>query len=196
MEGTGWWLTLSPSRKPSEVVAALRERGLFPDGETWWFAWRKEEIRLPGLLTDLAPLDEGWDALRVFSPRAELRWGRRGREWGCWLLLEESLEKALGDLNETWVIARASCPVGGSHRILWGRRMAMPGGRTTRGEILFPRELAYSVPGDDPGRALVADVVLYFDAEGRLQTARYARLRLVVPSADALPVEPYVKRER
>ena len=189
MSGEGWWLTLSPPGSPAQAVAALRERDLFPEGETWWFAWREEEVRLPGLLTDPASLDGPWDALRVFSPRAELRWSRRGRGWGCWLLLEEDPEAALGDLR-AWVRARASFRVQTSHRILWGRRMAMPDGRVSRGEILFPRELAYPLPDDDPAQALVADVVLYVDEEGRLQTARYARLYRRPPSARSLPVPP------
>lgn len=195
MNGEGWWLTLSPPESPSRVVEALHGKGLFPEGETWWFAWREEEIRLPGVLTDLQPLDGEWDTLRVFSPRAELRWGQRGKKRGCWLLLEENPDRVLGELSEAWIRAIASCRVQLSHRILWGRRMTIPGNRETRGEILFPRPLSYDVPDDDPRQALVADVVLYFDPEGRLQTARYVRLHRMFPSAHKLPVEPHGKQE-
>lgn len=195
MKGMGWWLTLSHPGSPSETVRALREKDLFPDGETWWFAWRGTEIQLPGVLREMARLGEGWETLRVFSPRAELRWRRRGRELGCWLLLEEDPREALKELKEAWVSEESNYRVCPSHRILWGRRMTMPDGRETRGEILFPRELAYDVPGDDPKQALVADVVLYLDAAGRLQTVRYARLRRMFPSSKNLPAEPYWQPE-
>lgn len=194
MTGEGWWLTFSPPGSPSQTVAVLQKKGLFPEKETWWFAWKEEEIRLPGILTDLGRLDEDWNTLRVFSPRAELRWGRRGKEMGCWLLMEEDPQAVLGELSE-WICAKVSCRVQPSHRILWGRKMTMPGGRITRGEILFPRELAYDLPDDDPSQALVAEVVLYLDPEGRLQTVRYARLHHVPPSAQALPVRPYGREE-
>lgn len=196
MSDMGWWLTLTPPGSPAATVTALRGKGLFPEEETWWFAWRETAIQLPGILRAMAQLDEGWETLRIFSPRAELRWRRRGRELGCWLLLEEDPKEALGEWKEAWVSHEESgYRVRPSHRILWGRRMIMPGGRETRGEILFPRALAYDVPGDDPKQALVADVVLYLDAAGRLQTVRYARLRRMIPSPTHLPVEPYWEPE-
>ncbi|RMF27537.1 MAG: hypothetical protein D6759_17510 [Chloroflexi bacterium] len=192
MSEQGWWLTLRPPTRPSQLLDSLRGLGLFPQEETWWFAWRETEIRLPGVLREPMDLDDGWEVLRVFSPQAELRLGRRGRGRGCWLLLEEGAEEVINRLPDGAVLQQMACWVEPAHRILWGRKMVLPGRRTVRGEVIFPRELTYDLDGDRPERALVAEVQLYYDREGRLQTSRYVRLRLVEHEGfKRLPPRPY-----
>ena len=192
MSEQGWWLTLRPPTRPSRLFVSLRELGLFPQEATWWFAWREREIRLPGVLRELAGLDDGWEVLRVFSPQAELRLGRRGRGKGCWLLLEDQAEAVINRWSDGEVLRQTACWVEPSRRILWGRKMVLPGGRTVRGEVIFPRELAYDLDGDAPEQALVAEVRLYYDQERRLQTSRYVRLHLVRRKEfRKLPPQPY-----
>ena len=191
----GFWLTLQlqTGKAPSELVALLRERGVFPDGETWWFAWNGLEIKLPGILRELSELDRPWDVVRVFSPRAELRLARRGRTRGCWLLTEQEPVESVPGVE---IVSRAEFVVEDGHRILWGQKLRLPDGET-RGEVMFPRKLNYELDNDDLNKAWVADVKLYYDNAHRLQAVRYARLYQVVPGkTKELKAQPFPRPEK
>ena len=177
MSGEGFWLTLHTDKSLSELVAALREEGLFPEDETWWFAWNGLEIKLPGILRELSELDRAWDVVRVFSPRAELRLARRGRGQGCWLLTEQAPVESIPGVE---IVSRAEFVVEDGHRILWGQKLRLPDGEA-RGEVIFPRVLDYDLGDDDLNKAWVADVKLYYDDAHRLQTVRYAGVHQVEP---------------
>lgn len=191
MSGRGWWLTLRPPERVSELVAALQEVSLFPEGRTWWFAWNGLDIVLPGKVTDDADLDSDWDVVRVFSPQAELRVGRRGRGRGCWLLLEEDPQDALGDQYDAWVDDQAppaTFAVEGGHHILAGVKLRLPDGEK-RGEIFYPRPLNYGIDDDDLEQALVAAVRAYYDNARRLATVRYASIESA--ALGSIPVDPF-----
>lgn len=79
----------------TQVVRELEDVGLFPKRESWWFAWKEVEIKLPGLLTDVNELPTDWDVLHIFSRRAEFRQIRRGRRYQWLLLTEEELPQEL-----------------------------------------------------------------------------------------------------
>jgi hypothetical protein len=186
----GWWLTLRPPDKPASLVKTLQEAGLFPEGETWWFAWNATEIRLPGILDDPADVEGAWETVRVFSSRAELRFGRWGGKSGCWLLLEEDPQEALKDVPGLEVLSEVTPLVENGVRVFWGKKLHRPDGTPFRGEVIFPRVLNYSLPDENLEEAWVADVMLYYDDEHRLQTVRYARLRQERPGA--MRVKPLV----
>ena len=189
MSGKGFWLTLRTDKSLSELVAALREEGLFPKDETWWFAWNGLEIKLPGILRDFSELDRPWDVVRVFSPKAELRLARRGRGRGCWLLTEQEPVESIPGVE---IVSRAEFAVEDGHRILWGQKLRLPDGEA-RGEVIFPRKLEYDLGDDDLNKALVADVKLYYDRAHRLLAVRYVRIRRVDPGE--IKVEPFPKPE-
>ncbi len=177
MSEKGYWLTLSTDKSPSELVALLREKGLFPEGKTWWFAWDKLEIKLPGILRDLSELDRPWDLVRVFSEKAELRLARRGRSRGCWLLTEKD---AIEDIPDVEIVSRAEFAIEKGIRILWGKKLHLPDGEA-RGEVTFPRKLDYDLGAEDLNKAWVADVKLYYDEAHRLWAVRYASLSQADP---------------
>jgi len=173
----------------AEALNALREERWLPENETWWCAWNELEILLPQRLGDPAALPTDWDELRVFSGQVEFRQVRQGRGWRRALLAEtDRLPSRLSGWQALdppyWVVP--------SLRILWGRRLRTSAGEQ-RGEVLFPRSLAYDLAGEVPPydqRAVVADVQLYYDAEARLRTTRYAGLRHLPPGADIARVQP------
>jgi len=189
MRGEGFWLTLRTDKSLSELVAALREEGLFPEDETRWFAWNGLEIKLPGILRDFSELDKSWDVVRVFSPRAELRLARRGRGRGCWLLTEQEPVESVPGVE---IVSRAEFAVEDGHRILWGQKLRLPDGEA-RGEVIFPRKLEYDLDDDDFNKALAADVKFYYDRAHRLLAVRYVRIRRVDPGE--IKVEPFPKPE-
>jgi len=189
MSERGYWLTLSTDNPPSGILATLRERSLFPGGETWWFAWNGLEIKLPGILRELSELDRAWDVVRVFSPKAELRLARRGRTRGCWLLTEQEPAESIPGVE---IVSRAEFVVEDGHRILWGQKLRLPDGEA-RGEVIFPRKLNYELGNDDLNKAWVADVKLYYDRAHRLLAVRYVRIRRVDPGE--IKVEPFPKPE-
>ncbi|HIC92887.1 MAG TPA: hypothetical protein EYP09_01360 [Anaerolineae bacterium] len=191
MSERGYWLTLSTDEPLSGVLAALREKGLFPESQTWWFAWNGLEIKLPGILRDPSELDRPWDVVRVFSPKAELRLARRGHSRGCWLLTEQSPPENIPGVEIT---SRAEdIPVEDGHRILWGQRLRLPSG-DARGEVLFPRKLEYDLDDNDLSKALVADVKLYYDDAHRLLAVRYVTIRQVDPGE--IEAEPFPEPEK
>jgi len=193
MSERGYWLTLSTDNPPAGILATLRERSLFPEGETWWFAWNGLEIKLPGILRDFSELDKSWDVVRVFSPKAELRLARRGRGRGCWLLTEQEPVESIPGVE---IVSRAEFAVEDGHRILWGQKLRLPDGET-RGEVMFPRKLNYELDNDDLNKAWVADVKLYYDSAHRLQAVRYARLYQVVPGkTKELKAQPFPRPEK
>ena len=183
MSTQGWWLTLRPPERVTELVAALQEIGLFPEGDTWWFAWDALDIVLPSLLTPGANVDGDWDVLRVFAERAELRVGRRAGGRGYWLLLEEKPETTLGHLYDTWVESKSTgySVEEGSH-VLAGVRLRLPDGEK-RGEIIYPRPLNYGIDDNDLEKALVAGVRAYYDDTYRLITVRYVGIELKQPGS-------------
>jgi uncharacterized protein YajQ (UPF0234 family) len=165
----------------------LSQQELFSEQETFWFAWREEEIKLPSILQDLSlATDTRWDVIRIFSPKAELRFQKRGREQQILLLLEDEtkvsqLENTLAD----FIVKRVRCfpQSEGGKRILAGEKMKLGVSnetgiekRTTRGVVIFPRELEYKGITADIEEALVAEVREYFDHEKRLQCVRYCRI--------------------
>jgi len=193
MSGKGFWLTLRTDKSLSELVAALREEGLFPEDETWWFAWNGLEIKLPGILRDFSELDKHWDVVRVFSLKAELRLARRGRSRGCWLLTEQTPPEGIPGVE---IASVEKYPVEEGHRILWGQKLRLPDGEA-RGEVVFPRKLNYELDNDDLNKAWVADVKLYYDNAHRLQAVRYARLYQVVPGkTEELKAQPFPRPEK
>lgn len=194
MSMQGWWLTLRPPAQVTELVAALQEIGLFPEGKTWWFAWDALDIVLPSLLTPDANVDGEWDALRVFAERAELRVGRRAGGRGYWLLLEETPETTLGDLYDTWVGSKSTgySVEEGSH-VLAGVRLRLPNGER-RGEIIYPRPLDYGFDDNDLEKALVAQVRAYYDDGHRLVTVRYVGIEPKRPGS--FEPEPFPSPEK
>lgn len=188
MSRTGWWLILQTAADPAEVLAGLRQQpGLFPEAESWWFAWHATDIALPQALTDPAPLQAAWDVVRVFSPQAELRVQRRGRQRDTWLLLETDEPAAL-DLTrfQAWQPGEAqSYSVEDGHHLLAGQKLNLLGAEK-RGELIYPRVLDYGVDEAEPGQTIVAEVRHYYDALHRLATTRYAALRPV--TRGSLPV--------
>lgn len=180
------------SENPFNVAyRTLFQQGLFHDLETFWFAWREEEIRLPGTLEDIAlATDRSWDVIRIFSSRAELRRQKRGKEDQILLLLENEarisqLEKALAGLKISHVSSFPFCLEG--RRILAGTKMEIGVTKedgvvkhTTRGVVAFPRELDYKGIKAEPEEAIVADVHQYFDDEKKLRYVRYCRIHSVV----------------
>ena len=182
----GWAGAIPPAL--AEALNALQQTGWLPQAQSWWYAWNELEILLPQRLGDLAALPADWDELRVFSAQAEFRQVRQGRDRRQVLLAEtDDLPAALSG----WTLLGAPCQVTSSLRILWGRRLRMPGGEK-RGEVLFPRPLEYDLAGEAApyDQAVVADVRLYYDAEARLRTARYAGLRHLPRGTDAATVRP------
>lgn len=171
----------------AEALKALQAAGLLPADRSWWFAWREPDILLPQRLGDPAALPEDWDELRVFSPQVEFRQTRQGPGWRR-LLLTETATLPAGLTG--WQRLEPAYQATEGRRVLWGRRLRLAGGER-RGEVRFPRPLDYDVAGEAPPyqQALVADVRLYYDAEARLQTARYAGLRHV--GAGTLQVQPF-----
>lgn len=170
----------------AHTLNALRTAGLLPADQSWWFAWREPDILLPQRLGDPTALPTDWDELRVFSPQVEFRQTRQGQSWRR-LLLSERDDLPAG-LNG-WQRLEPAYRVTKGKRVLWGRRLRLPGGER-RGEVRFPRPLDYDVVGEGPPyqQALVANVWLYHDAEARLHTARYASLGHI--EAGALLVQP------
>lgn len=172
----------------AELVAALRQAGWLPTGESWCFAWHELDIQLPQRLRDPDRLPNGWDVLRIFAPRIEYRQVRQGGVCRHSLLTEEAELPATltgWHLDQVYTIVP-------SLRILWGNRLRLPG-REGRGVVTFPRELTYDVAGEHAhyDEAVVADVALYYDDEARLRTVRYLRLRHLTPGADSANVLPY-----
>jgi len=172
----------------AELVAALRQAGWLPTGESWCFAWYELDIQLPQRLRDPDRLPNDWDVLRIFAPRVEYRQVRQGGVWRHSLLTEEA---ELPATLAGWRLDHV-CTIVPSLRILWGNRLRLPG-REGRGIVTFPRELTYDVTGEREhyDEALVADVGLYYDHEARLRTVRYLRLRHLTPGADSASVLPY-----
>jgi hypothetical protein len=136
-----------------------------------WFGWCETDFRLPRPLDDEA-FDPCWDAVRVFSPIAELRAQRRGKQRLVLLLTED---KALADsltrnfeTTKRRFIAQPGC------RILVGLKPDKPVGHNPNAliEVMFPRELDYGISAEQ-GERLVADVRCYFDDENRLHFVRY-----------------------
>lgn len=172
----------------AEILNALQQTGWLPKEQSWWYAWSELEILLPQRLSDPVALPADWDELRVFSAQAEFRQVRHGRGWRQVLLAETAdVPAALSG----WTLLGAPYRVASSLRILWGRRLRMPGGEK-RGEVLFPRPLEYDLAGEAApyDQAVAADVRLYYDAEARLQTTRYAGLRHLPRGANAATVRP------
>lgn len=164
----------------AEALNALREERWLPEDETWWCAWNELEILLPQRLGNPAALPIEWDELRIFSAQVELRQVRQGRGWRRVLLAETN---RLPSRLSGWRALDPPYQVVPSLRILWGRRLRTPGGEK-RGEVLFPRSLEYDLAGEVPPydqKAVVADVRMYYDAEVRLQTVRYAGLKHLPP---------------
>jgi hypothetical protein len=187
----GYMLRWAGEEEPGlpALLAALQRARWLPEGQSWWFGWCEQDIRLPQLLDDSAALPVDWDELRVFSSQAELRRLRRGNRWLNLLLCEH--EDWARDV-EGWALACSYPEVVGSHRILWGKALRLPGGEV-RGEVRFPRRLAYGVSAgpDQPKLAVVADVQHYLDGEARLRTFRYGRLYYAAAGDAALrPVAP------
>lgn len=226
-------------KRPSliQAVSDLQHVGLLPKRESWWFAWREVEIKLPAQLRDINDLPNDWDVLHVFSRYAEFRQIRRGQRYQ-WLLLTEKelpqelsrsrsekedkpVEEEAGLLNKirfwgsneakkeapqhgfghSWVESKQPYEAILSHRIMWGNRLRKPvkegsGVEEARGEVTFPRPLAYDLAGEGTGnydKALVADVRLYFDDEARLQTVRYMRIRHLPPGDDSIRMKTFGK---
>ena len=193
MKEQGWWLTLHPPERVSDLVLALRGIGLFSVDRTWWFAWNTLDIVLPSLLVEDAPLDRGWEVVRVFAKRAELRIGRRGMSRGCWLFLEENPQAVLGDLYKEWVEEiNGDFVVEDGYRLLAGQKLRLPEG-DRRGEIIYPRPLDYGIGKDNLEQSLVASVWVYYDKAHRLVTVRYAGIKLVKPGS--IPVQPFPEPE-
>ncbi len=187
---TGYVFSWADGNLPplSDTLNSLRGIGWLPEEQSWWFAWNELQILLPQRLGDLAALPTDWDELRVFSAQAELRQVRQGRGWQR-LLLTETRQLPPGISG--WQPFGTHYRVEPSLHILWGRRLRVAGGEK-RGEVLFPRPLEYDVAGETApyDQALVADVFLYYDAEARLQAARYVRLRHLPACADVARVRP------
>jgi hypothetical protein len=72
----------------TQVMSDLQDVGLLPRRESWWFAWREVEIKLPAQLRNINTLPTDWDVLHIFSRNAEFRQIRRGHSYQ-WLLLTE-----------------------------------------------------------------------------------------------------------
>ena len=171
---------------------ALFQQELFPEQETFWFAWREEEIKLPRILNDPSSATAlRWDVIRIFSPQAELRCQKRGRERQILLLLED--EAKVSQLVGTdgcgtlanFAVKQVGCfpRIENGRRILAGEKMEIGvaeeagiGKRSTRGVVIFPRELDYKGIKAAPEAALVAEVRQYFDEEKKLQGVRYCRI--------------------
>lgn len=79
----------------TQAVSELQGVGLFPDEESWWFAWREVEIKLPAQLRDINDLQTDWDVLHIFSRHAEFRQIRRGQRYQWLLLTEKELPQEL-----------------------------------------------------------------------------------------------------
>ncbi|RDV83582.1 hypothetical protein [Ammonifex thiophilus] len=163
----GWLLLLR-----EELVSKAIETDLWPVGETWWFGWNEGEIRLPTLLKGWREaLAEKWEVLRIFSPKAELRQERRGRQVVFSLLVEEEAYSALppelkgkGD----WFLVEK-----GYHLLAGEPR----GGRWVKTQ--YPRYLDYGVAGNDDAYVVVR-VYKYRDRENpSFSLVRYAGLVLV-----------------
>lgn len=222
----------SKQKRPSlpEMVTQLQAVGLFPKEKSWWFAWHEVDIQLPSRLRDINQLPTDWDVLHIFSPDAEFRQIRRGRNWQ-WLLLSEKglpdelikprqnkaaeaagivgfFKTSFGPTKKSesndkrlpplWIEASKYNPIP-SRRILWGNALHLPakgdsGVEEGRGVVAFPRKLEYDVAnegGKNYQNALVADVLLYFDDEARLQTVRYVKIDHLPPGS--VGVEPLEK---
>jgi hypothetical protein len=148
---------------PSSAFEGLFAAGLFPAGETWWFAWCEAELRIPQSLADRqSPFAPHWDHVQVFSPLAELRCVRAGRKKIVLLLIEDENQQKV----EMPGIAIEATPYphvrDGTH-ILLGERMRIP------------RRLDYLSDQDQPSFACVG-VKTYYDAQSQLAIVRYARL--------------------
>ena len=193
---TGWWLTLHTPESVMSLVEGLQRIDLFPDSETYWFAWNELDIVLPGLLNKDDKLDDPWDVLRVFSKRAELRLGPRGNRRGCWLLMEEEPRSAFGDRYEPLVEQDADTYlVEGGHHILAGRKLRFPDGEK-RGETMYPRTLDYGIKEDDLKKALVASVRKYYDDFHRLLTVRYCEILLMPPGNESISFDRFPNPEK
>jgi len=175
MTAQGWWLTLHIPKRIVDLVMDLQKAAIFPKDQTWWFAWNTLNIALPSLLQNATDLEREWDALRVFSSRAELRFGRRGQGWGCWLLLEEQPREVMRDLYSRVREAVEVHIVEADHHVLAGQKLRFAH-EEKRGEIVYPRLLEYGVPDDNLSQALVVRVKAYYDSAYRLMTMRYAEI--------------------
>lgn len=195
----------------AEVYRWMADRGYFSDGETFWFAWCEEEVQLPRLLDELEiATDHRWDAVRIFSPKVELRRERRGSGYLTLVLTEdEQLVEALKGVSAQFTIKgqKTFLLIEPGKRLLAGRKLEI-GTRTLqgvkyktiRGVVAFPRELEYGIVAS-LDEALVAEVVLYYDQEARLQYVRYKGIasRPLPKSAEELKgtnmeAKPYEKR--
>lgn len=220
MEGglkmNGFMVALAP-KEPTENLLAevyrwMAERGAFPEGKTFWFAWCEEEIRLPDSLDNAENAgDPRWDVVRIFSPLVELRRERRGSGYLTIVVTEdEKLIEALKGAPNKFAIQEKPkiFPLTETgKRLLAGQRLDIgsktPEGvkpDTVRGVVAFPRELVYGVKAS-LDEALVAEVVLYYDKEARLQYVRYKYIdsRPVPKGAEELEgtdmeVKPYARR--
>jgi len=167
-----------PAQKAYEI---LKERGTFPPGRTWWFAWREDRIALPSILdNEEVMFQEPWDVLRVFASLAELRLVyRRGRQTVSILTEDEGLGVLqLQGRQEKFAVAE------NGKRILWGERMRLLG-QESRGVVAFPRYLSY-LDNDDLTKACIATVVEYRDEEYILKAVRYKGLHLEEPTTWSL----------
>jgi hypothetical protein len=164
---------------PSSAFEGLVAAGLFPAGETWWFAWCEAELRIPQSLADRqSPFAPHWDHVQVFSPLAELRCVRAGRKKIVLLLIEDENQQKV----EMPGIAIEATPYphvrDGTHILLGERMRVFEDGlaREVRGKAGIPRRLDYLSDQDQPSFACVVGVKTYYDAQSQLAIVRYARL--------------------
>lgn len=179
----------------SELLRTLRQVEWLPAKESWWFGWQEFEIQLPSILPTKLEQDETWDVLHFFSPSVECRRFRRGGSYRWLLLTEKPLPLSF---SRDWKASGAYTPIA-SKRIMWGEKLHLPSAdhskvEVSRGQVNFPRRLDYEVSDEKKNyhKAIVADVLLYYDSAARLQTVRYqslSHLRLGDKNALAEPLD-------
>ncbi|MDZ7373985.1 MAG: hypothetical protein ONB23_08425 [candidate division KSB1 bacterium] len=178
MSERGYRYLLDPRIPCTELLAQLKEAGLFPSGESWWFAWNAVELVLPSVWDGPTDVRGEWAHFRLFSPKAELRLSVR-MAWLSASLLTEQFPPA-----PTWSSLCVGEPedfeVRPSRRVLLGKRMTMADSEV-RGEVWLPRPLTYGIP-DQLDKAMTVHVLEY-RREAAWAATRYCRLEFVAPGS-------------
>lgn len=174
----GFVLKLTPKKVVgnafAEVYEALKDH-CFAEG-AWWFGWHETNISLPRPLEGKA-FEESWNAVRVFSPAAELRGQRRGNAQLVLLLNEDEKIINLAQSVKSFDVTNCEFTTKLSCRVLVGTKPDKPM-KNPRAliEIKFPRELDYGI-GVEKDQMFVANVQCYYDNEDRLRFVRYCSVK-------------------